>query len=71
MLHCLPREHRAPEVTMDEACRILEVLGPMPAEALAAMADYGLSDAEMGRYFSLPSATLTALRAHWDIAGTP
>ena len=35
------------DVTMADACRVLEALGPMPGEALAALVDYGLSDAEI------------------------
>lgn len=58
------------DVTMDDACRVLEALGPMPGEALAALVDYGLSDAEIGQYFELPHQVITTLRDHWGIAST-
>ncbi len=58
-------------VTMEDAYRILAALGPMPAEALAPMADYGLSDSNIGRYHGLPSCTITDLRKHWGIDGDP
>ena len=59
-----------PDVTMDDACRVLEAFGPMPGEALAALVDYGLSDAEIGQYFKLPHQVITTLRDHWGIAST-
>ena len=37
----------------------------MPAEALAAMVDYGLSDAEISCYFGLSDGMITTLRGHW------
>lgn len=55
---------------MDDAYRILETLGPMPAEALAAMVDYGLSDAEIARYYALSPEVITTLRRYWQIART-
>ncbi|WP_372609610.1 hypothetical protein [Aquicoccus sp.] len=64
-------ENRSPALTMKDAYRILEVLGPMPAEALAAMVDYGLSDHEIGRYYDLPHDMITILRDYWGIAGNP
>ena len=42
----------------------------MPGEALAALVDYGLSDAEIGQYFKLPHQVITTLREHWGIAST-
>ncbi|MEI4233686.1 hypothetical protein [Roseovarius sp. D22-M7] len=58
-------------LSMDDAYRIIEVLGPMPEEVLAAMVDYGLSDSEIGRYFGLSREVVTTLRTHWRIRGTP
>ena len=61
---------RLPDVTMDDACRVLVALGPMPGEALAALVDYGLSDAEIGQHFKLPHQVITTLRELWGIAST-
>jgi len=48
--------------------RAREALGPRPYEALAALADYGLSDSEIARYHGVPIEALTDLRAFWGIA---
>jgi len=64
-------ENRSPALTMEDACRILEALGPMPAEVLTAMVDYGLSDTEIGRYYNLPHKMITTLREYWGIDGKP
>jgi hypothetical protein len=50
-----------------EASGVLEALGPMPAAALAAMVDYGLSDAEIARYYALAPEVVTTLRTYWRI----
>ena len=71
MLHYLPCKDQSLAFTMEDAYRILGVLGPMPREALVAMVDYGLSDAEIGRYFGLPHQMITTPREHWLIAGDP
>ena len=42
-------------------------LGPMPYMSLSAMVNYGLSDAEIGRYYALPAATIIRLRTAWRI----
>ena len=55
--------------TIDDAYRILEAFGPMPAEALIALVDCGLSDAEIARYLDLPHELITTLREHWGIVG--
>ncbi|MCC6008798.1 MAG: hypothetical protein JJU40_14125 [Rhodobacteraceae bacterium] len=68
MPRCLLCDDHVPDLTMDDVYRVLEALGPMPSEALAAMVDYGLSDAEIGRYFKLPHYMITTLREHWGIA---
>lgn len=49
--------------------RIAETLGSAPRESLAAMAGYGLSDGEIGRYCGLPPRAVTRLRPHWGIDG--
>lgn len=64
-------EGQLPELSMEDAHRILEALGPMPGAALAAMVDYGLSDLEIGRYFNFPRDAITTLRRHWGIADDP
>lgn len=71
MPHRLPRVGQSPALTMEDAYRIVDALGPIPGETLAAMADYGLSDAEISQYFNIPHDTITILRQHWGIAGTP
>lgn len=50
---------------------ISAALGPLPREALAAMAGYGLSDGEIGRYYDIATSTITDLRRIWGIAGDP
>ena len=51
--------------------RRAETLGAMPREALAALVDYGLSDADIARYHALPEDLVTRLRLGWGIAGNP
>jgi len=60
-------ENRSPALTMEDADRILNALGPMPAKVLTAMVDYGLSDDEIGCYYGLPHGMITALRDYWGI----
>lgn len=69
MPHRLSREGQCPALSRNAAFDSLDALGPMPGAALAAMVDYGLSDAEIGRYYGLPPQMITILRAHWRIAG--
>lgn len=69
MKHRSTFEKRSPALTMEDAYCILEALGPMSAEALAVMVDYGLSDDEIGRYYDLPHDMISTLRRHWGIAG--
>ena len=64
-------ENRSPALTMEDAYRVVKALGPMPAEALAAMVDYGLSDSENGRYYDLPDDIIVILRDFWGIDGNP
>lgn len=42
--------------------KITEKLGPQPRRSLSAMTDYGLSDAEIGRYYGLKSTSIARLR---------
>ncbi|MCZ0813080.1 MAG: hypothetical protein ACQEVT_08935 [Pseudomonadota bacterium] len=63
--------NRSPAVSVEDAYRILDALGPMPAAALAAMIDYGLSDDEIGRYYDLPHDMITTLREDWGIDVSP
>lgn len=42
---------------------VLEALGPMPAQSLRAMIDYGLTDQEIGRYYGLAPETITHLKS--------
>ena len=58
------RHELAPEVQ-----KFVHVLGPMPRRCLAALADLGLTDAEIGHYFKMPCDHVTELRIMWDISG--
>lgn len=49
------------EFDIHEARRVMIVLGPMPRATLNALVDYGMSDAEISRYFRLPTDTVSAL----------
>lgn len=64
-------KNRLPALAMEDADRILDALGPMPAEVLAAMVDYGLSDTEIGRYYGLPDDMIATLRDAWGLDGNP
>lgn len=67
MQQLMPDQDGSTELTMADACRVLEELGPTPHEVLAAMVGYGLSDLEISRYFRLPLNVIRILRQHWDI----
>jgi hypothetical protein len=71
MKHRMRDEDQSSEFTMNDASRVLEVLGPMPREVLEAMVDYGLNDVEISRYFKLPRDFITILRQHWGFADNP
>ncbi|PZX42066.1 hypothetical protein LY56_02359 [Roseinatronobacter thiooxidans] len=64
MPHHIPCLHTLPLLYQDAAYRMLEVFGPMPREALIAMTDYGMDDAEISRYFNVAPDTIVALRQH-------
>lgn len=69
MSHPLPFTTLSPARPSEDACGVIEALGPMPTEALVAMVDYGLNDAEIGRYFGISETAITNLRAYWQIRG--
>ena len=50
--------------------RVIERLGPMPAGSLRAMVDYGLSDAEIGRYYGVSILSIQRLRTAFGISGS-
>lgn len=58
--HLRPPAHRLP-------VRVADALGPAPRDALAALVEYGLSDAEIARFRRLPQATVSHLRGFWGI----
>jgi hypothetical protein len=64
MSHQVPCLRNLPPLYQEDARRILEVFGPMPREALIAMGDYGMDDAEISRYFNVTADTIVALRHH-------
>lgn len=71
MPHKMIHDGQAPSLTTQDAYRVLDALGPMPGPTLAAMVDYGLSDAEIACYYGLSPEVITTLRAHWRIPGNP
>ena len=66
MSHQVPCLRNLPPLYQEDARRMLEVFGPMPREALIAMADYGMDDVEISRYFNVAPDTVVALRQHFD-----
>jgi hypothetical protein len=52
-----------------ELQKYLHVLGPRPKRCLETLADLGLSDDEIGRYFRMPCNLVTELRDIWKIDG--
>jgi len=52
-----------------ELQKYLHVLGPTPKRCLEALADLGLSDPEIARYFKIPDSIVTGLRKVWQIDG--
>ena len=70
----MPREvrdndHQPSSLAAARRRRIAETLGTAPRDSLAAMAGYGLSDDEIGRYYGLPPRAVTLLRVRWRIDG--
>ena len=52
-----------------ELQKYLHVLGPTPKRCLETLADLGLSDPEIARYFKIPKDIVTNLRQVWNIEG--
>ncbi len=52
-----------------ELQRYLAILGPMPKRCLETLADLGLTDPEIARYFRIPRGAVTDLRQIWNIKG--
>lgn len=52
-----------------ELQKYLHVLGPTPKRCLEILADLGLSDPEIARYFKVPNRIVTGLRKVWRIDG--
>ena len=52
-----------------ELQKYLHVLGPTPKRCLETLADLGLSDPEIARYFKIPTRIVTDLRQVWKIDG--
>ena len=42
--------------------KILNKFGPLPGEALCAMAGYGMNDSEIARYYGVTKSTVKRLR---------
>lgn len=59
-----------PELT-PELQKYMHVIGPTPKRCLETLADLGLSDDEIGRYFRMPCKCVTELRDIWKIDGKP
>lgn len=66
MSHRIPCTKNLPAFDTDGAKPMLEAFGPMPRETLSAMVDYGLSDADISRYFRISPDTVAALRQHYS-----
>lgn len=52
-----------------EAQKYVHVMGPTPKRCLETLADLGLSDPEIARYFKIPAEIVTDLRRIWNIHG--
>ncbi|MGO4910138.1 hypothetical protein ACEN2J_17625 [Pseudorhodobacter sp. W20_MBD10_FR17] len=52
-----------------ELQKYIHVLGPTPRRCLETLAELGLSDPEIGRYFNIPRDIVTGLRQVWKIDG--
>lgn len=53
----------------DQLQKHIHTLGPTPKRCLETLADLGLSDVEIGRYFRIPHEVVTQLREIWKIGG--
>lgn len=52
-----------------ELQKYIHVLGPTPKRCLETLADLGMSDVDIGRYFKMPDESVTQLRHLWKIDG--
>jgi hypothetical protein len=52
-----------------ELQKFVHVLGPTPKRCLETLADLGLTDPEIARYFKIPKDIVTDLRHVWSIDG--
>jgi len=52
-----------------ELQKYLHILGPTPKRCLEILADLGMSDVEIGRYFRMPCRLVAELRHIWNIDG--
>lgn len=55
--------------TQHQLQKYIHTLGPTPKRCLETLADLGLSDIEIGRYFRIPHEVVTQLREGWKIDG--
>lgn len=61
---------RFPERIAHQHRVVTEKLGPVPAESLRAMTDYGLTNREIARYFGLTVSSVSRLRRVLRVADT-
>ncbi len=52
-----------------ELQKYTHILGPTPKRCLESLADIGLNDTEIARYFKIPKDVVTDLRRIWRIEG--
>ena len=52
-----------------ELQKYMHVLGPTPKRCLETLADLGLTDPEIARYFKIPLSVVSDLRDVWKIDG--
>ena len=52
-----------------ELQKYIHILGPTPKRCLETLADLGMSDPEIARYFKIPPNIITDLRRVWNIDG--
>jgi len=50
--------------------KYIHALGPTPKRCLETLADLGLSDLEIARYFKIPKDVVTDIRGVWNIEGS-
>lgn len=65
----LPRIPQKRRELTGELHKYMHVMGPTPKRCLETLADLGLCDPEIGRYFKIPTHIVTNLRQVWNIDG--